>query len=166
MTRAGPGPGQGPCSIPLTREKVHVILDHVESKPAAVVGKPATQSPICAASLRSRAVPASEQHAPYPNPGKPASKSTPTIPPRRVGRGSGWMRPRGPPCTALVTECSDTSDKCVLIQPRRPRSQGAARATASILFRQQNPLFRHFLFIFAVGSLFRHLFLPHTPSLL
>ena len=34
--------------------------------------------------------------------GKPAIQSAPIIPPRRVGRGSGWMRPRGPPCAALV----------------------------------------------------------------
>ena len=34
--------------------------------------------------------------------GSPAIQSTPIIPPRRDGSGRGWMRPRGPPCSALV----------------------------------------------------------------
>jgi hypothetical protein len=34
--------------------------------------------------------------------GNPAIQSTPIIPPRRDGSGSGWRRPRGPPCSALV----------------------------------------------------------------
>jgi hypothetical protein len=52
---------------------VPVVLDHVDSEP-----RPAAVV------------------------GNPAIQSTPIIPPRRDGSGSGWRSPRGPPCSALV----------------------------------------------------------------
>ena len=91
-------------SMHLTREKVHVILDH------ALAGPPSGFQPDRCPAFELR-IDTGSHPMPRPRPmesnpaavvGKPAIQSTPIIPPRRVGRGSGWIRPRGPPRAAFV----------------------------------------------------------------